>query len=340
VQKTPTQKRNARRARAGTRNWKSKFRIDGDVTLFNPDQKRNQEAEERARKLANRERYYIDDTGEVVRRRRKRLVCVELNPGPGGKGKRNRPRKAAQAASMVPYSLSQVTKRLQALEKDAPHPVDAKDFKVVIPSPINDAYMNLRAKGWKGVRHTRQNSFKTRICQEISVQSSSNTALSAVQTLTPLNLTEAKNFATVFDEARTTDLEYQVFFMTTNASGVPTGAAVVCHGAVAYDPANANAYGSVAATLDALSHAGPMPLSTNLIGGPVLTNNHTKKRVQIPPTVDPGLVTDLLGSNWVAATDTGVIVGYLKPYCEAAGASTQTNVTIFVWYNMEFAFRT
>jgi hypothetical protein len=196
-----------------------------------------------------------------------------------------------------------------------------------------------------GLRNSSKSSnkgtLKTVIVEEVQKISSSNTALSSVSTLTPLNLSECKTFALVYDIARCTAIEVEGFFMTTNASGVPTGAAVVCHGAFAYDPANAAAYASVANVLSAKRHVGPMPMSTNLIGGPVLTgHNSTKCVVKVPPVVDPGLVTDLLGSNWVGATDTSVIVGYLKPYVEAAGASTQTVITYFIKYFMEFAFRT
>lgn len=237
---------------------------------------------------------------------------------------------------MTPYALNELSKRLSVVETitHAPTSVDKKDSKMALPPHI----MAKLGTGFHGA--TRARPFKTRVSDHFNVVSSANTALTTVSNLTPLNLQDSKTFASVFDEARVVAVELEV--MTNcyvSATGAPTAPASIAHGAIVYDPANSGVYSALANTLDALYKLGPYSMGATGVGVPYLSGRQ-RMLIKIPPTVDPGLVTDLLGSNWVGAADTGVLVGYLKPYVETCGAAVSSHVAYFLTYHIEYAFRT
>jgi hypothetical protein len=179
---------------------------------------------------------------------------------------------------------------------------------------------------------------------QITVTSGASAPVSTVTSLYPNNSTDAVTLAGVFDESRTTHLEVYVRFQCLTAANVPSGPVVPAPDAmVVYDPANAAAYGGVIGGLDADMRIGPCSLragtSPSYDGDGVKYEWH--HRVWAIPTalVDPGLVTDLLGSNWVSAKDTAVLIGYLKPYITSMGAAGYGNMLVYPIFHMEWRVR-
>jgi hypothetical protein len=191
------------------------------------------------------------------------------------------------------------------------------------------------------------NTVRVRIPQAmVQFVSAANTAFNTVSTLTPLAASEATTYSIVYDTARCRGFWLKLYGqVTTTANGVPTNAinTTTVQG-LAYDASNNGSYASVEATLIAENHWGPYcpnALPQQYTGGGYGSGMPGKwSYVKIPkPVVDPGLVTDLLDSNWVSSKDTGVVVGYLKPYLTAAGAATSSVMNVFVIFDMEFTSR-
>lgn len=230
-------------------------------------------------------------------------------------------------------ALHALTNRLKKLEALAPIIVDQKDTKIVplLPNSLHDKLTKSAMRGGI-IRVQIPNA-------EITMTSAANTAYTTVASLFPLNQTEAKTFASVYDAARTVSFRwYAAPSLVVTASGVPQNTQTTTHTACAYDPANSGTYSSVTGVLAAASHIGPYAMAAIPFNCQQPTIKW--KTVKIPkPVVDPGLVTDLLDSNWVGSSDTSVLVGYLKPYFEAAGAATSAQMVHFVIYTMEFCNR-
>jgi len=253
----------------------------------------------------------------------------------------NAPKAVADVTSL-PYALSQVNKRLAILETvtHCPVVIDRKDNKEM------PAHLLMKRKGHGssiGVRFSREKPYKCRVIERLTSTSSAASVLSTVSSLFPNNTTDAKIFAGVFDEVRCTGFGLRMGLpIITTATGVPSGPSLVGYATLAYDPTNNGAYTAMEQPLEAPYHLGPFP-----VGGLYSTQAVSLQQVglpsmhvKVPATVDPGLVTDLLGSNWVSASDTGLLIGYLKPYVDSVGTATSSRVDLFVFYDMEYCFRT
>lgn len=173
---------------------------------------------------------------------------------------------------------------------------------------------------------------------ELNLTSAQNTAYNTVTTLLPLNQAEAKTYASVYDTARCVGFKWKIIPNVTSAAAVPSNPTLVAHGAMAYDPLNGSTgYSSVVSALAAKAHYGPFQMQI----GPLFTGipHPPWQYVKIPHALDPGISADLMDSEWVASTDTSTIVGYLKPYMEACGATLIGQLNVFILYDMEFKQR-
>jgi len=186
-------------------------------------------------------------------------------------------------------------------------------------------------------------SYKVTIVEKLSATSAANTALTTVSGLAPLNTTEGKAFATLFDICRCTAITCRTHWRTASSTDVPTGPVLHCDAAYTYDPSNSTAYGSVVGVLESSNAVGPIHLSGygGISGGPQVINRMAfDKHWVVPKLVDPGILTDLLDGNWVTASDTAVVVGYIKMYAEPGGAAVKTGLDHYVYYHMEYRTRT
>jgi hypothetical protein len=239
--------------------------------------------------------------------------------------------------SMAAYAVSQLSKRVAVMETITKPPV-VIDFKDAKSFQIPEGIRHKLAHNWRGA--SRNAPMRVKIGDHFNVVSSANTTLSTVSNLTPLNLTEAKSFASLFDICRVVGFSLEVMTNTyTSATGAPVAPATISHGIVTFDPASAGAYSSVATALDAVKHLGPFSMGALYTGLPLLSKRQ-KMYVKEPRVVDPGLVTDLLDGNWVGSSDTSVLVGYLKPFVEQCGAAISSHLAYFIIYDIEYAFRT
>lgn len=244
--------------------------------------------------------------------------------------------------ALVAEAIHTLSKKVDALEKltDAPCVIDLKDVKV---DPAMEQIKSiLLRKGLKHVpfRYSRQAPLRVLIAAKKTV-SVANAALTTVSSLDPVNSSDAKSLAVVYDVCRTTAVDVKLIWTISNtASSVPTGPAVHGEIAAAYDAASNGVYASVVQVTEAQFHLGPIPITGygGTAGNQIIGVPHM--RVKIPRLVDPGILTDLLDSNWVSSADTSVIVGYLKPYGEPVGAALTLTMEFYLLYEMEFAYRT
>jgi hypothetical protein len=167
---------------------------------------------------------------------------------------------------------------------------------------------------------------------------------SGVEPLQPTasSVTEAANFAALFDEWRCLGVTtHNRVFVDIQYPAVTPGAAY----AIAFDPANAPAYASTQGVLVARRHIGPF--SFNNGDGTTLSVNNTgyhKMSVKIPvplaPTVGTNGTNAVVGNGWVSCTDTTSVVGYMKLYSDALGSTSKAYWDLFVVYHMEYRSRT
>jgi hypothetical protein len=179
--------------------------------------------------------------------------------------------------------------------------------------------------------------FSAWVCQQITNTSASTTAQAPVNTLNLGNsasIVEMSSFATLFDLARCTDLKIQASVQVPGSNTAPIEVGI------AFDPANAGAYGSANATQLATQHRyWVIPGSSDAVIAQTKSGLQTLK-VRIPATPNtisaPG--TSLVGGGWFAPTDANAFVGFIKAYVNASTAST-TILTINVFYRVEFMSR-
>jgi len=184
---------------------------------------------------------------------------------------------------------------------------------------------------------------RTIIWQKVYVTSAAATALTTVTTLLPLALGEAATMAAVFDICCCHKIHFKTNLTCTDAAQALNNAIGPLNWAVGYDPSNSAVFGSVIAACNSAHHTGP---NTGNTAADAVTpaafskDGFTHFTAPVPTLVDPGILADLLDGNWVASTDAGVIVGYMKPYVESAGAARLSNLTAFIGYDIEWRFRT
>ena len=118
---------------------------------------------------------------------------------------------------------------------------------------------------------------------------------------------------------------------------------------MAFDPADISGnYGTVAATLEAEQHFGPIayPLSNNQFTYLDYTTNskhpgHMEWHIKIrPETIQNAGSQAIVGGAWFSLRDTSAIVGSIKPYIEAQGAGLVSYLRIFYLYHLQVRSRT
>jgi len=226
-------------------------------------------------------------------------------------------------------------KRLSALEpvvvnKDVK---DQKDSKHAVPRL-------LKTKG-NGRLATTKQSFSGAVSSIGSI----GTALGTVITLTPGTAGEFASYAALFDDVRTTHVEVfvKIFQTTTNSvTGTLQGSLQAPGDAIlVYDPVDNTSFSSIQAGLNYQQSTGVWSMLAGVVNLATTRNGFQHLKAKIPaPVVDPGILTDLLDSNWVSTKDTAVVVGYLKAYATAPGAAQYLVIQTYLRYHCEFRSRT
>jgi len=237
-------------------------------------------------------------------------------------------------------------------QKEPPGEVknDIRKFPVCTVPPrlgsLSKTHIAVRGKG-------ANRSLITTIARDLGTGSSSaNTAYTTVYILQPGSCTEFANFAAIFDECRCVAIKAHIFV---GASTGASGAGPPNVWAVAYDPANSNAYSAMEVLLSAQQRTGlqlacdgtgsPGPVGTSIL--PTTRTGGVVLKVKVPSLVVENMgastPTDLVGNGWFAMTSgtpANAVVGYLKPLIEAIGSAGVTTIRMLVEYTMEFRSRT
>jgi len=189
------------------------------------------------------------------------------------------------------------------------------------------------------IRSALPNKVHTKLVAKYSLVSSPNTALTQVQALSPISVSDWSGYAGLYDLCRVHAVTVHVMATFSLAvNGTVTGG-------LAFDPSNLGAYASVADVMTAAHRIAPMAFS-----GPSLTvaplpyngDGFWKMHAKLVParlTADSSAAA-LVGGGWFATADTTALVGWLKPYVDAGGASNTSALICFVTYDCEFASRT
>jgi len=166
-----------------------------------------------------------------------------------------------------------------------------------------------------------------------------NTLYAPVLTLQPnaTSVTEASNFAALFDEARCLGVTVYGRVEGINANGA---------WAYAFDPANSSGYASVGGVLLASQKAGPFAFNASTatslaqlnVGSTGYVQKHFKTMAALP-TAGTSAPNEIVGNGWFACSDTNVIVGYVK-ICIDAFTGMTPMVDFFLVYHMEYRSRT
>lgn len=222
--------------------------------------------------------------------------------------------------------------------KDKDPPKDEKFLVVAAQSRLKTLTSRI-------TKNKKTNASSIWIHGKLTSTSSVNTAMTTVFSLTPLNLAEAKDLAPLYDAVRCAAVRFQVHVNTQTNAGVPANPAADCDYIVVFDYSSTSALADVANGMEFRHHIGPVTMMptgyASSPGGVTPTGFLKSDLIKLTPTpvVDPGFITDLLGGNWVPSSDTGVVIGALKVYCEAAGASVATQMDIYVSYHLEYKNR-
>jgi len=181
--------------------------------------------------------------------------------------------------------------------------------------------------------------YKVNTAVRFTTTGSSGTFYAPVISLLPnaSSVTEATQFAALFDEARCTGVSVH-----TRAEGIQANGAW----AFAFDPVNAGAYSSTVGILVASQKMGPFAYvsstATSLGIVPVNATGYIKKYFKtLPslPTNGASSADENVGNGWFACSDTGALVGFVKFACDAFSGATLTLDT-FIVYHMEYRSRT
>lgn len=185
--------------------------------------------------------------------------------------------------------------------------------------------------------------FKIRITAAYNDTSGANASLATVRNLKPGDATEWSALSGLFDEARCTGVQIHTI-VTAGAAAIPSG--TVVDWGCAFDPADSAAYSSVTGLLPSAHHIGPFRIWPQVpLQGVVSTykdGQYTKWGFPLnsQPTLTPGISAEIVGGGWFGTGDSGVIVGFLKPYVLAAGAGVTVTISHYVTYDMEYRTRT
>jgi hypothetical protein len=270
------------------------------------------------------------------------LVLVTIIPQSqktrkSGKASKSGPASVVNASTLssgMVSTLQSLHKRLQALE---PVMVERKDVKVSVPKLIGT--------GKRGIHHSNAKSTFVTLSTKLGGSASgANAANAAIFNLTPGTSSEFAGFAGLYDDWRTTHLEFFIAVgFSVTASGINTTVQnQLCFIGAVYDPVDNTALISVVDAMDYDHRIGPFKAGYDGVNSPndISKGGLHSLKCKIPaPVVDPGILSDLLDSNWVSTKDTAVVVGYIKAYCEAAGALTSSTISGFVRFHVEFRSR-
>jgi hypothetical protein len=175
-----------------------------------------------------------------------------------------------------------------------------------------------------------------------SASGTPNTTVAPLHCNSSTAVTEAPQWAALFDTARCTGVTVHA-----RTESLPDVSAVQhAAWALAFDPGNAAAYPSVVGIMVTSQKIGPFSCNS---GGTAISGTysvsksgyqvgHFKTRPMMP-TAGSSPASELVGGNWFATSDTSVIAGYLKPYADSIAGVAQV-VDMFIVYHMEYRNRT
>jgi len=178
--------------------------------------------------------------------------------------------------------------------------------------------------------------------------SSANTALSTVVNLRPSDSDELAYFSDLFTEARCTGI---TFYTATGMANVTSTSDVGACAGFVFDPANSAAFSAMKDMLVAEHSCGPVlvgNMPTTSGGAPTVSSPlvATKTgfgkwgtRLAPSPTLVPGVTVEAVAGSWFGLADTSIIVGYFKPFIEAAGSGNSTWYRNLCVFHMEFRTR-
>jgi len=174
---------------------------------------------------------------------------------------------------------------------------------------------------------------------------SANTAYAPVIHLVPnsTSVTEASQFAALFDEQRTVGVTVLARAINASYSGTVPATPATAWGMV-YDPANSGAYASLVGMCVASHHRAPIAFNRGADGPPVVHNGtgYVKMQVKVPGGVRAPTTASPpdVGTDWIPTTDTTSGVGYLKFYADALGSGSMCEFDYFILYHNEYRSRT
>jgi hypothetical protein len=198
---------------------------------------------------------------------------------------------------------------------------------------------HLRSKHSRSTRSNEQwnyTPFRADLVERLSPAGVTATFFAPVKPLLPnnsTNVTEAAQFATLFDEQR-------CIGVTVHNRCAANLQVIQGAWALVFDVANSGAYTSVAGTLVTGQRMGPVSLNFGYGTVPETNTGYHIRRFHtlnsLPPTTaNP----ELVGGSWFASTDSNAVVGYLKYAADAiSGGAVQFDT--FIVYHMEYRERT
>jgi hypothetical protein len=163
------------------------------------------------------------------------------------------------------------------------------------------------------------------------------------QALSPIGVQDWSSYAALYDLARCTRVKFHICPAPSAAPTIVNSSLAIW--AAAWDPSNLAAYSSTGDMLTAQHFIGPIqynvPQSTTLTM--TKTGFHTMS-VNLPTPKEQiannNASAGVAGGGWIATSDTNYIIGWLKTYQGQLGTGITPNLTVYVWYDMEFKSRT
>jgi len=174
--------------------------------------------------------------------------------------------------------------------------------------------------------------------ERYTVQSAAATAYSTVKNLVPGNGGQFSSFAALFDEYKCRKIKTPIKAVPV-VNSAQTAAPMWL---VAYDWAVAGALTSITSGMAQTNHVfGIVDLGGNQTILATSKSGFFHLDASIPPGVlaDVGIITDLMSGMWVPTSDAAAIVGYMKPYVEAATGAGVIGLTGVIGYEVEFRCR-
>jgi hypothetical protein len=254
-------------------------------------------------------------------------------------------------------ALGQASKQVASLEQPlAPQlavsapPTDSKVPSVSGSSALSSAVIHrtLQRRSRASSRGNKQwnyRPFQADLVQRYVQSGAPSTSFFPVFNLAPNNqslVTEAGNFAVLFDEQRCTAVTVHV---RATSSVVPSNLNLLgaASWALVYDPSDVSAYTSVAGTLISGQHIGPVGFNNGPSTSSQNKVGYLSKTFKPPnpmmPTADTSAPNELVGKGWYSSKDQNAIVGYLKGAVDSVTGAT-TAMDCFVIYHMEYRERT